>query len=470
MTDFTTTQAQLGAARAALQQAQLTATTAASRAQQAQATFDAAQRQASSEQDNQRLAQLRAAAQQASADSSAAKAALGRSRASVSELTGIFGQFSDPRRNISLLSASSPFLLFPVRLETRFRTVAQPPDLAVAGPHHQLWVRIYPDDCSIDTFEPTLSQSELNSIKNYWQSIWRAGGIENDERGAWAGLVQAHGSGRAGWLADNFKPTNPPPTQKIDATDEIIVIPTTTALSDAEADAISVYWQAVWLADGDSAKTQAAQAALEGTVGAARAADLITGYVPFNLSDKPAAPLEKSAVRLSTAFVVFPADPDTTVHSWSQAPQVREFPDRFVVLGYSGGAQTLEAIGNPVTLPLYAGPDPSADPTETIHPDPPPDGPDLFVPDELKWMVDFDRAVAAGMGVAIDITPEQARVGFDRLLVVGLKLSTDAEKGSIALQELLAHHQWSRSGFFLLPQAPSIWRSSSCVIAKRTQF
>ena len=187
-------------------------------------------------------------------------------------------------------------------------------------------------------------------------------------------------------------------------------------------------------------------------MGAARAAELIAAYVPFNLSDKPAAPLKKPGVRLSTAFVIFPPDPDTTVHSWSQAPQVREFPDRFVVLGYSDGEQTLEAVGSPVTLPLYAGPDPSADPTETIHPDPPPDGPDLFVPDELKWMVDFDRAVAAGMGIAIDITPEQASAGFDRLLVVGLKLSTSAEQGSTALQELLAHHQWSRSGFSLLPQ------------------
>ena len=452
MADFNTTQAQLEAARSSLQQAHITAAQAASRAQQAQAALDAAQRQAGGRGDQPKLAQLAATANQASADSNAANESLGRARAFVSELTGIFGQFSDPRQNISLLSASSPFLLFPVRIETRFRTIAAQPGIAVVGPRHQLWVRIYPDDFSIDTFEPTLSQSELNSIKNYWQSTWRAGRIENDERGAWAALVNAHGSGRAGWLADNFKPTNPPSPKKVDATDEILVIPSTTVLVGAEATAISSYWQAVWLADGDSAKTQAAQAALEGSIGAARAAELIAAYAPFNVADKPAAPLKKSDVRLSTAFVIFPPNPDTTVHSWSQAPQVREFPDRFVVLGYSGGAQTLEALGNPITLPLYAGPDPSADPTETIHPDPPPDGPDLFVPDELKWMVDFDRAVAAGMGIAIDITPEQARAGFDRLLVVGVKLSTTAENGSTALQDLLAHHQWSRSGFSLLPQ------------------
>ena len=62
-------------------------------------------------------------------------------------------------------------------------------------------------------------------------NIWRAGGIENDERGAWRSLVRAHGSGRAGWLADNFQPTNlatAPP--KAEATDEILVIPTITPL------------------------------------------------------------------------------------------------------------------------------------------------------------------------------------------------------------------------------------------------
>ena len=150
--------------------------------------------------------------------------------------------------------------------------------------------------------------------------------------------------------------------------------------------------------------------------------------------------------------MVFPPDPVTTEHSWTQAPQVRQFPDRFVVLGFNGSSQTLEAVGAPVTLPLYTGPDPSADPntdpTSGIHPD----GPDLFVPDQLLWMVDFDRAVAAGMALAIPVAAEQYATGFTRLIVLGLQLSAAANDGPAALQELLAHHQWSRSGFFLVAQ------------------
>jgi hypothetical protein len=457
MADFPSAQAKLAAARASQDAAQLAALQAAARAYQAQAAVNLATRRSSAEgEQKQELARLAAAAQQASADQATANKALQNARSTVSQATSAFAGFRDPKRNVSLLKDDSPFLLFPVRIETRFRMTTpggNEPAVAVAAARYELLVRIYPDDCSIDTFEPMLSQSELTNTKSYWMNIWRAGGVENDQRGAWSSLVSAHGSGRAGWLADNFQPANlAAEPKKTDATDEILVIPTDTPLSAAEAGAISTYWQSIWLADGDSAESDAAKAVLTAAVGAARAAQLVANYVPFNLADAPSAPLSKAAVALSVAFVVFPADPTTTQHTWTQAPQVRQFPDCFVVLGFNGNTQTLEAIGAPITLPLYAGPDPSADPvadpTSCIHRD----GPNLFIPDQLQWMVDFDRAVAAGMALAIPLTAEQYATGFTRLLVVGLQLSTAAKGGPAALQELLAHHLWSRSGFFLVPQ------------------
>ena len=232
-----------------------------------------------------------------------------------------------------------------------------------------------------------LSQSELANIKAYWISFWRSGDVENSRRAAWRKLVDAHGAGRAGWLADNFQ--------------------------------------------------------------------------PLNLSSVPDTPNDDTPT--------FPPDPVTTEHSWSQAPQVRQFPDRFVVLGFNGDTQTLEAVGSPVTLPLYVGPDPSADikadPTSGIHPE----GPDLFVPDPLQWMVDFDRAVEAGMGLAIPLTPQQYAAGFTRLLVVGVRLSTPASEGPAALQELFAHHQWSRSGLSLVPQGTPTHNSTGAKAGTTTE-
>ena len=457
MAGFASAQAQLAAARAAQQSAQLATLQAAARASQAQAALDLATRQVSSAGDqNQQLAQLAAAAQRAAADQTAATQKLQGARSIVSQATAGFAQFSTPQQNVGQLSDASPFLLVPARIETRFRAASQQLGRlkpGAAAPQHQLLVRIYPDDCSIDTFEPMLSSSELTNIKAYWMNIWRAGGVENDQRGAWSSLVQAQGSGRAGWLADNYQPVNiAAEPHKINATDEILVIPTDTPLSAAEAGAISTYWQSVWIADDDPGKISAANSALSAAVGDARAAQLTAAYVPFNVADTPSSPLTKNSVALSVAFVVFPPDPVTTLQSWTQAPQVRQFPDCFVVLGFNGTSQTLEAVGSPITLPLYTGPDPSADPntdpTSCIHPD----GTELFVPDQLQWMVDFDRAVAAGMALAIPLTAEQYSSGFTRLLVLGLQLSTAAKDGPAALQELLAHHQSSRSGFFLVPQ------------------
>ncbi|MGB5929004.1 MAG: hypothetical protein WBH03_12580 [Cyclobacteriaceae bacterium] len=51
-----------------------------------------------------------------------------------------FQSFTDPRKNMGLLNDSTPLLMFPVRLETRFKTVE-----GDRGPAQQLWVRIFPD-------------------------------------------------------------------------------------------------------------------------------------------------------------------------------------------------------------------------------------------------------------------------------------------------------------------------------------
>ncbi|HLY25783.1 MAG TPA: hypothetical protein VKQ72_05550, partial [Aggregatilineales bacterium] len=359
-----------------------------------------------------------------------------------------FTNFTDPRQNVSLMSDRSPFLLLPVRVETRFVRVN-----VNDSPQHQLWVRIYPDDCSLDTFEPMLSETELANAQRYWQAMWRAGGVEADERAAWRRIVTAHGSGRASWIVDSYQPTNVAQKPvKAKATDEILVIPTQTLLTSAEATATATYWQAIWLSDDDpatqKAKQQAARAALEAATSAARAAEIIANYSPYNLTDKPQTPLRKTDVALSTTFVIFPGDPLTKQGAWTQAPRVNFLADRFVVLGYTNGVKTIEAIGGVVSLPLVVGPDPSGDATTTIHPQ----GGDLFVPDELQWMVDFDRAVEVGMALRIDLTDGQAASGFDRLLVLGLQLSLSDADGKTALEDLFKHHHFGHSGLSMIPQ------------------
>jgi len=451
MADFATSRANLAQARAA----QAAAQDAAYAAHQQQAGLAAALQRLvrQADPDNPATARERdaVAAQlnQAAENLSAARQALAAAGQQARAAAEGFASFTDPREQVGLLADGSPFALFPVRLETRFVT-----ETTETGPtSFRLLVRIYPDDCSIDTFEAMLSATELSNAQRYWQNIWRAGGIEGDERAAWADLVAAHGSGRAGYIADTYQPVNlaDQPTEAA-ASDEILVIPTQTPLDAAEAAAVTAYWSAVWAAAGDATAIQEAAAALDAAVGAARAAELLAAYVPFNLSDTPAPPATPQDVAVSTTFVVFPPDPPVKQAPWSQAPQLRQFPERFVVIGYVGGQPVLQAIGGLVTLPLDVGPDPSADPvadpTSAIHPD----NGDLYVPDQLRWMVDFDAALAAGMALSIPLTPEQARSGFDRLLVLGVQMATNETHGAAALEELLYHHQVGRSGLSLVPQ------------------
>ena len=174
---------------------------------------------------------------------------------------GRFSAFSDPREAIARFNDGLPILLYPVRLETRFRTT----------PNQELLVRIYPDDCSIDTFDATLSQAEVSNAKLYWITMWEAGGIEADERGAWRGLVAGHGSGRAEWIIRNYVPVNlaAKPTKPL-AKDVILTIGTEAPLTAAEATATATYWREVWLADGDSVRSANALAVLELAVGDAQ--------------------------------------------------------------------------------------------------------------------------------------------------------------------------------------------------------
>jgi hypothetical protein len=354
-------------------------------------------------------------------------------------LVGAFAELSDPRKGVERLDDGFPMLLFPVRLETRFGDV---------DGRAQLWVRVYPDDCSIDTFEESLSDVEVANARRFWQEWWRAGGVEDDERGAWRGLVGSHGSGRAAWIVQQYVPENADDApEKAERTHVVLVVSTETPLNAAEAAAAATFWEEVWRAGDDGVRAAAARADLVAAVGSARADAIEADYRPFNLADAPQPPLDRDDVAVTVAFLVFPADVETKLDSWSRAPRAVALPDRFVLIGRAGG-ETVEVVGAPVRSPLIVGPDPSAPPEQQIRPD---DG-GIAVPDELRWLVDFDRAVADGLGFRVDLTETQVLRGFDRLYVLGVRLSASEEGGQAQLEELLAHHQHGRSGLELIPQ------------------
>src|SRR4249920_453690 len=135
MADFAANQAAIAAARAALDRAEVASVQAAARAEQAQAALDAAVRRRRGRQeggDYGAIAELEASARKAAAERDAARGRLGETKASLAAAAVQFADFSDPRQNIGRLNDASPFLLFPVRIETRFKTIGGPrPEIAV---------------------------------------------------------------------------------------------------------------------------------------------------------------------------------------------------------------------------------------------------------------------------------------------------------------------------------------------------
>ncbi len=70
-----------------------------------------------------------------------------------------------PRASIANLSDGIPFLLLPVRIETRFVT---------SNNTSELWLRIYPDDIAIHTHEKTLTDKEVTEGEKYWKALFEA--------------------------------------------------------------------------------------------------------------------------------------------------------------------------------------------------------------------------------------------------------------------------------------------------------
>lgn len=370
------------------------------------------------------------------------------SKSNTGRLYEVFQPISDPRVQIKNLDDNFPFLLFPVRIETRFKKITVRERVM-----DQLWVRIYPDDCLIDSFEELLSETEVKNAIFYWQKWWEAGGNPDLEKGAWQTLVSSHGSGRSLYIVEQYLPVNPADAPVKAAPEDVILVIASEGLpSAAERTALQKYWSTIWLVMGDGTKEAAAWNDLVTAAGSEAAAeDLIKRFAPFNLGAVPPSPKTKEEVTVSIAFLQLP-DSSTIItkgQSWSQAPMVDMLPERFVVTGYIGNSVAFEEMGAHIPSPLYVAPDPGTAAEDQFSKDA---NGDIVFPEELRWMTDFDTAIQAGLGMKINITGDQAQRGFDRIVVLGVRLSADETKGQALVENLFDHHRKSRKGIALIPQ------------------
>lgn len=362
--------------------------------------------------------------------------------------------FSDPREHIGRMDDRYPFLLLPLRIETRFKKTNED-----GTPLNQLWVRIYPDDVAIDSFEETLSNQEIESAQAYWLGMWQAGGRESMERAAWRSLVSSYGSGRARYITEEYIPINQYEIPKTTDDHQLyLTIGLEELPPDTERLPIVDFWKALWLAGKDPDKKEQAYDDLLNALSGSeqekeqRAEEIKRTLKPSNFDDFSR--LSEEGIEVSVIYVQFPKqnNRDTKEQSWSQAPLTNVLPDRFVITGYSGSHSTegisFQEIGNLIPSPLIMGPDPSLSEADQLKQE---DG-RLVVNKDLKWMVDFDEALAKGMGFKINLTDIQMSRGFDRIVVLGLKLDPDASKSASTIETLFKNHERSKKGLAILPQ------------------
>lgn len=284
-----------------------------------------------------------------------------------------FKSYTDPRTNLDNLPDDFPALLFPVRLETRFKRL----DTGGRTPY-QLWVRIFPDECSIDTFEDIPSEAEIKQIQQYWSIVWAAGQsndpelqsyIANQKKGAWKLLAGSIQAGRAYWLTENYLPLNQGDLPVRNSASDLRLIIAAEEIP-ATNEAILGYWISFVKAK-NSSEQQAAFSILSGLVGGEEnATKLLADYKPANLPPNFSVAAE---VTVRASFINFPKSDavNTKLSAWAQPAKLKCFPERFVLLGYSGNEngqpkQVLNEIGQIIPDPLIVGPNPSLDTRQVL--------------------------------------------------------------------------------------------------------
>ena len=204
------------------------------------------------------------------------------------------------------------------------------------------------------------------------------------------------------------------------------------------------YWEEHWRAGNDEEARKRAWRQLADRFDPQRATWVARALKPLNPQDRPTTPVPTDQALPKP--IQFPV-PANRLESWSRAPLARALPDRWVAIAYSRGALVASVTGKNILDPLPAGPDPKATVAATDE--------QLAIDPGMKWMVDFDAAEAAGMGLRIKLTRDIAQVGLDVLLVLGVKASLSAVDSAKRIEELLDAHHYTDGLAFLLQGAPS---------------
>ena len=196
------------------------------------------------------------------------------------------------------------------------------------------------------------------------------------------------------------------------------------------------YWRQIFTVAASSTAAQDAWRALVARYGPTRAAWIAHALTPTNYPP----PARRRPINLQPQFPAV----TTRAGPWTKPSTSAVLPDRWLVLGYSGGQRTLTAAGGVTPDPVQVGPSPSVSSATVTN------GKASLDPG-AAWLSDFDAAVATGMAVRIPLNRTQAQKGFDQLLVLGVKSVIDPAEGATRLAAAFDAHHYTGGLSFVPP-------------------
>ena len=296
-------------------------------------------------------------------------------------------------QELTALSTEYPVLLFPVRVQTKF--------LPSANGGHELCVRFYPDQISLDTHQPALSEQEVAAGQRYWRQEgeeWQqpeslALRPTLHSLSSWRRLVAAYGARRGQWVVEQTTPSN--------------LAALVSALASPDVDVPEPTFAEQPVINPESSTGPLARA--------------LPDYFTVTLYQQYAAAAD------------IPADPLLQAQLLGNlaAPYSRAtFPEPTTEL--LRPVRTVRAADIPAVLPVGFNLTGSGSaPTDTTL---------TGLDDRMAWMVDYDEAVRLGLAVTISLDNDEFAQGFERLVVLGTRTAGDAASQARLVEDLLQAH------------------------------
>jgi hypothetical protein len=357
---------------------------------------------------------------------------------------------------------------------------------------NELWVRIYPDDISIDNHDERLTESEMQAGKDYYNAVYS---LPASERGdamlpAWRAASAVLGARRAAWVIRNIIPgevisnTVKNPENQVKAINSTLSGAFATGRDSWSASHEQMYSGLVRNLHATLSGTTLLPHAfepctrtrpdLEELAAIIRDADqwyqqwldkygsfLKTAMVAEHTSLQKAGQAVLEYFRENLAALHTDYDPqlkfpdvETKSREWDRAGITSVMPDRFIVATKRGDAFRQIKVGRPISRSLNIGFDPDEEQTDQFVQLP---NGELNIPDKIRWMYDFNAAVDAGMAVRIPLQQEDFKEGFDLVIAWGVYThentpkSEKAAEGQRLFNELMENHLYSDGGLEYLP-------------------